>query len=322
MTNKPDIKKGKRGRSTTDNVLTCSFCGKGQDEVKYLIAGPTVYVCEECIEICVDVLFEKNDDDFKKKFLKGLDIDANWLNTKDGFSTAVREITFPPEHYEAGMTILNAFSNIVRQRYAKEEVRVCIQQDGLKITLIIESPDGKREAIEKTIDEYQLVLSGDKTVDEFAVSNTEKLQLTQQLNFAKLQLETTQQLLDMEKRHSCQLSEHNSKISAQYDEVLKILSIAMKAPNDQLEKLSTLISDICESQNNAVIEACSLLQAKFEHGIKESDESEIKEALKVIANGSPSSFERLRSFIESTAAGVTGNYLYSWLLAVSSVFPK
>ena len=39
--------------------LTCSFCGKAQDEVKKLIAGPAVYICDECIELCKDIIVEE-----------------------------------------------------------------------------------------------------------------------------------------------------------------------------------------------------------------------------------------------------------------------
>ncbi len=39
--------------------LTCSFCGKSQEEVRKLIAGPTVYICDECIELCNDIIDEE-----------------------------------------------------------------------------------------------------------------------------------------------------------------------------------------------------------------------------------------------------------------------
>ena len=39
--------------------LSCSFCGKSQREVKKLIAGPTVYICDECIELCNDIIAEE-----------------------------------------------------------------------------------------------------------------------------------------------------------------------------------------------------------------------------------------------------------------------
>src|SRR6266446_5010699 len=39
--------------------LSCSFCGKSQKEVKKLIAGPTVYICDECIGLCNDIIAEE-----------------------------------------------------------------------------------------------------------------------------------------------------------------------------------------------------------------------------------------------------------------------
>ena len=41
--------------------LVCSFCGKSQDEVRKLIAGPTVYICDECIDLCNDIIAEETD---------------------------------------------------------------------------------------------------------------------------------------------------------------------------------------------------------------------------------------------------------------------
>ena len=44
----------------TKNTLYCSFCGKSQHEVKKLIAGPTVFICDECVELCNDIIVEEN----------------------------------------------------------------------------------------------------------------------------------------------------------------------------------------------------------------------------------------------------------------------
>jgi len=46
------------------NVLHCSFCGKSQDEVRKLIAGPTVYICDECIELCNEIIAEETEERF------------------------------------------------------------------------------------------------------------------------------------------------------------------------------------------------------------------------------------------------------------------
>lgn len=46
-------------KDSQDDMLRCSFCGKSQDEVKRLIAGPTVYICDECIDLCNDIILEE-----------------------------------------------------------------------------------------------------------------------------------------------------------------------------------------------------------------------------------------------------------------------
>ncbi len=47
------------GRKGNFSSLYCSFCGKSQDEVRKLIAGPTVYICDECIELCNEIIAEE-----------------------------------------------------------------------------------------------------------------------------------------------------------------------------------------------------------------------------------------------------------------------
>ena len=45
-------------KETGDEALRCSFCNKSQREVKKLIAGPTVFICDECVDICLDIIAE------------------------------------------------------------------------------------------------------------------------------------------------------------------------------------------------------------------------------------------------------------------------
>jgi ClpX C4-type zinc finger len=44
----------------TKKPLHCTFCGKSQHEVRKLIAGPTVFICDECVELCMDIMGEEN----------------------------------------------------------------------------------------------------------------------------------------------------------------------------------------------------------------------------------------------------------------------
>src|SRR3990167_2320093 len=49
----------KSGSGNT-KIMYCSFCGKSQSEVKKLIAGPSVFVCDECVELCNDIIREES----------------------------------------------------------------------------------------------------------------------------------------------------------------------------------------------------------------------------------------------------------------------
>ncbi|MSQ86412.1 MAG: ATP-dependent Clp protease ATP-binding subunit ClpX [Alphaproteobacteria bacterium] len=50
----------KSSTGDSKNTLYCSFCGKSQHEVRKLIAGPTVFICDECVELCMDIIREEN----------------------------------------------------------------------------------------------------------------------------------------------------------------------------------------------------------------------------------------------------------------------
>jgi ATP-dependent Clp protease ATP-binding subunit ClpX len=54
------MKRDEKGKGT---VLHCSFCGKSQDEVRKLIAGPTVYICDECIGLCNEIIAEESEEE-------------------------------------------------------------------------------------------------------------------------------------------------------------------------------------------------------------------------------------------------------------------
>jgi len=81
------------------NILYCSFCGKSQHEVRKLIAGPTVFICDECVELCMDIIKEEN----KSSLIKNL----------DGVPTP-KEIC----------TVLNEY--VIGQKFAKEVLSVAV----------------------------------------------------------------------------------------------------------------------------------------------------------------------------------------------------
>lgn len=74
-------------RTSVDNAtLYCSFCGKSQHEVEKLIAGPRVFICDECVSLCMDIILEARAEAAYKKRLEeqGLMIVAKTLLQEKG----------------------------------------------------------------------------------------------------------------------------------------------------------------------------------------------------------------------------------------------
>ena len=89
----------KAASGDSKSTLYCSFCGKSQHEVRKLIAGPTVFICDECVELCMDIIREEH----KIAFVK----------SKDGVPTPT-EICAVLDDY------------VIGQRYAKRVLSVAV----------------------------------------------------------------------------------------------------------------------------------------------------------------------------------------------------
>src|SRR5210317_1878832 len=85
----------------------CSFCGKNQDEVEKLIAGPDVYICDECIELCNEIVLEEDEgidqlegkDDFQPGTLKPKEINDYLAQYVIGQERAKKILFFFMHHH-------------------------------------------------------------------------------------------------------------------------------------------------------------------------------------------------------------------------------
>jgi hypothetical protein len=315
-------------------TLYCSFCGKNQQEVQKLIAGPTVYVCDECTARMVGILCEegknKNDNAFVKKFLTSTELNWQELLARDGFINIVREIEFPPEYYAAGMTILSSFSKIIREKYSTENIRVSIQQDGTNIALIIETPDGIKEKVEQTLYECNLVVQGQMSPEELMGDKINALDLKQQLRIAKAQLENQTELLNCVNLNYDRLDKHTENLESQVKSLTDLVAKAFdKLASDskpELELLKLIIPAIVESHNMALNQALDSLKEKIENGITKKDEAEIRKSLEIIKKQHPSLFARFVDFIQEKSVEVAGTFagsvVFSTLSAIINSIPK
>ncbi|MDD9333852.1 MAG: ATP-dependent Clp protease ATP-binding subunit ClpX, partial [Bartonella sp.] len=93
------MSKTSNSESESKNTLYCSFCGKSQHEVHKLIAGPTVFICDECVELCMDIIREENK--------------SSGIKARDGVPTP-QEI----------LTVLDDY--VIGQRHAKRVLSVAV----------------------------------------------------------------------------------------------------------------------------------------------------------------------------------------------------
>lgn len=98
--------------------LKCSFCGKNQDQVKRLIAGPSVYICDECIELCSDIIADESEDtvEFESKTLaKPVEIKAYLDGYVIGQESAKKSLS---------VAVYNHYKRITSNDAANDEVEL------------------------------------------------------------------------------------------------------------------------------------------------------------------------------------------------------
>jgi ATP-dependent Clp protease ATP-binding subunit ClpX len=94
------------GKSKSDKNLQCSFCGKTQKEVIKLIAGPSVYICNECIELCNDIITEE--------------ASASSIDSETSAELAQKKLPTPKEIFE------NLNQYVIGQEYPKKVLSVAV----------------------------------------------------------------------------------------------------------------------------------------------------------------------------------------------------
>jgi uncharacterized protein YggU (UPF0235/DUF167 family) len=109
-----------------------------------------------------------------------------------------RSIEFPPEYHQAGLSILNYFSTYLREQYPEQKAKVRIEQDGLLVRLRVETEDGKTETVEKALHEYQMIVRGEASPEQFTSNPALIIGLKTKLEIAAVEIRMQQNLIGMQ----------------------------------------------------------------------------------------------------------------------------
>ena len=106
-----------------------------------------------------------------------------------------RSIEFPAEFHQAGISILSYFGTILRKKYPDKKAKIRIEQNGLMVIMTIDTEAGDREIIERALDDYGLVVTGKMALEEYTDDRILILELKNELNIAKVRIESQKELL-------------------------------------------------------------------------------------------------------------------------------
>lgn len=109
-----------------------------------------------------------------------------------------RCIEFPPEYHQAGLDILNFFGTYLREQYPEEKASVKIEQQGLNVRMVIETPDGEPDIVERALHEYELIVTGTEPPEKYARSDKLILELRNELRIAKFRMESQNDIIGLQ----------------------------------------------------------------------------------------------------------------------------
>lgn len=137
-----------------------------------------------------------------------------------------RSIEFPPEYQQAGLGILSFFASYLSDKYPDQDATVRIEQSGLNVRMVVESKSGSKEIIERALHEYELIVSGKKSIEQFGGSEKLMLEMRNELRVAKFRLESQQDIIAIQNMHYQRSESH-------IESLMKLLGQGLTPHGDQ-----------------------------------------------------------------------------------------
>ena len=139
----------------------------------------------------------------------------------------VRQLEIPPKYQQAGISLLSYFSKILNDKYRNQEVKVKIEQSGLKITMIIETINGGiLETVKMILKKYVAVLKNEMTPLEFYKDEVDQkelkiIELENKLINTKLEIDSIKKILQHHNKYKTLTNENISSIMQNIEEINK-----------------------------------------------------------------------------------------------------
>lgn len=231
----------------------------------------------------------------------------------------IKSISFKSEHQKAGITILQNFGSLLNNKYPEGGVAFTIKQEGLKVVMVIDHPEGEKEVVEDYLNRYGLVVTGKISPKEFSSDPLMVMDLKRQLIHLKSELEwgyeKQSMLANTIQGQDRQIETLTNQLDVFQNQLSSILtSQDIKITNQHIE--ITRLIDLIESGNNK----SKLLIQPLIDSINNNNEKEIQNALTSIKNNDSSLFQKLNDMTLSMIAS-SGANAPAWISYLSKCFP-
>lgn len=223
-----------------------------------------------------------------------------------------RSIEFPPQYHQAGLGVLTYFGTILREKYPNHDAKVRIEQDGLMVRLIIESENGDREIIEKALQEYEMVVLGERPPESLLQNPARVIELKNELRIAQVRIESQRDIISLQGEQIVSLRQligHSMSRPAQPLLVNVQPVVTVTNQNTQCLEITTSIPDISDELRELLgVVSDAGMRTRILDLTEALDSASTKSTPEAVKNSS--GVTKLRTFIEDAAkAGTKANEL-------------
>lgn len=218
----------------------------------------------------------------------------------------VKGMSFTIEYLASGISILQYFGKLLQEKYPNEKVSVSIKQQDLKVTMTIETPDGKKEEIEEYLNRYGMVVTNQITPQEFASNPIQLIELKQELREAQNKILFQQELLSLKD------DTYKNRIKSLEDEV-----------NFLRKEFSTILltnKENIEVLLNSLLTKDKLIK-KLTKSIENRNNDETKQLLSELKEKDSKGYISLKQYIDNAIIGGIVN-APSWIQFTVGILSK
>ena len=207
-----------------------------------------------------------------------------------------REIEFPPNLVNAGLSILNQFSAIINHKYPNEKIHIKIEQRQNTIRFYISSADGNMiEMIEEDLNAFGRIINGEQEIETLVNDPVEIMKIKHRLELTTLELKMVRELAQTTTQRQAAFDTERNQFYGLFEKALTHGSLH-----------SDIIKDLIHQHPNDIESTVALNKIKSELAKEKVDETLIFNSLQTVHNNSPQKAKKVGeyiiSFLSSTAS--------------------